>query len=213
MQPQQPYTNPYDFIVNPEKPPRKPLLSLNSSSMGIRIAVIVAVVAIVIMLLLVVLSLFSSKGGNVVNMTSVAQDQQELIRVATEATQNQSNSIAQNTTLYFADNCLLGITSAQQKLLAFLSSNGVKLSAQQLALKQNPHTDQILTAAVASSTYDSAFLGAMQGDMNTYITDIKTAYAASQSPQEKKLLQGDYRSAQLLNQQLTSAVNNVNAGT
>jgi len=181
--------------------------------MTIRIALVAVVIVLIIVIILVVGSLFSSSGSNVTNMTSVAQDQTELIRVATEATQNQSTDINQSTTRYFADNCLLAISSEQQRLLSFLSAHGAKLTTAKLALKQNSHTDTELQAAAASSTYDSAFLTAMQGDMGTYMSDIKVAYNASQNPQEKSLLATDYKDANLLTQQLTNAIGNVNAGT
>lgn len=213
MQPQQPYNNPYDFIVNPEKPSRRPLLNLNGTSMAMRIALITGLVVVIIIVMIVLGSLFSSHGSNVTNMTAVAQDQTELIRVATEATQSQSNYISQTTTLYFADNCLMSITSENQQLMSFLTSNGVKLSTATLALKQNSRTDAALQAAADSSTYDTAFLTAMQGDMNMYTSDIKVAFAASTNPQEKQLLSTEYKDAALLNQQLTAALNNVNAGT
>ena len=215
MQPQQPYTNPYDFIVNPQKPQRPSLINLNGGGMGslkLRIAVVGVGIVLLIIIISVIGSLFSG-GGNTVNMTSVAQDQSELIRVTTEATQDQSNDIQQNTTLYFAQNCELSVSSEQQRLLAFLTSHGVKLSSQQLALKQNSRTDSALSAAAASSTYDTTFLNVMQGDMNTYISDIKVAYAASSNPQEKQVLQTDYHDVELLQLQLTNAKNNVNAGT
>ncbi len=213
MQPQQPYNNPYDFIVNPEKPQRQPVLNLNGSSMAMRIGLIAGLVVVIMIVIVIASSIFSSSGGNVTNMTSVAQDQVELIRVATEASQNQSNDISQTTTLYFADNCLLSLSSENQQLLSFLNANGVKLSTAQLALKQNSRTDAALQAAAASSTYDTAFLTAMQGDMSTYVSDLKVAFNASTNPKEKQLLSTEYKDALLLNQQLTSALNNVNVGT
>lgn len=213
MQPQQPYNNPYDFIVNPEKPQRRPALNLNGSNMAMRIGLIAGLLVVIMIVIVVVSSLFSSSGSNVVNMTSVAQDQVELIRVTTEATQDQSNDISQTTTRYFADNCLLSVSSEHQQLMSFLTSHGVKLSTAQLALKQSSRTDAALQAAAASSTYDTAFLTAMQGDMGMYVSDIKVAYKASTNPQEKQLLSTEYKDAALLDQQLTSALNNVNAGT
>jgi hypothetical protein len=214
MQPQQPYNNPYDFIVNPEKPARKPMVSLSGpgSGIGMRIAIATVIFVLIIIAATVVASLFKGS-GNSTNMTSVAQDQAELIRVTTLATQDQSNDISTQTTLYFAQNCDLSVSSEQQRLLAFLSKNGLKLSTAKLALKTNGQTTSALTNAAASSTYDTVFLNAMQGDMNTYIADIKTAYNASKSPTEKQILNTDYQDATLLNQQLKSAINNVGTGT
>lgn len=215
MQPQQPYNNPYDFIVNPQKPQRAPLMSFSGSSgggMGMRIAVVGIGLVLLIIVMIVVSSLFKG-GGNTKNMTTVAQDQAEILRISTLATQDQSNNISQSTTLYFAQNSQLSVSSEQQKLLAFLSKNGVKLSPAVLALKTNSQTTQALSAAAASSTYDTTFLTAMQSDFSTYSADLKIAYAASKNPQEQQLLKADYQGAQLLTQELTSALNNVNAGT
>jgi hypothetical protein len=215
MQPQQPYSNPYDFITNPQKPSRPPLMSFSGGSgggMGMRIAVVGIGLVLLIVILIAISSLFKG-GSNVANMKLVAQDQAELVRVTTLATQDQSNDISQNTTLYFAMNTNLTVSSAQQKLLAFLSSHGAKISKATLALKTNSQTTQALSAAAASSTYDTTFLNAMQGDMSTYVADLKVAYAASKNPQEQQLLKTDYQSAQLLTQELTSAQNNVNSGT
>jgi hypothetical protein len=212
MQPQQPYTNPYDFIVNPQKP-QKPLLNLGGpNAVLMRVAVVGIGVVLLIVLAIVVSSLFKGS-GNVANMTIVAQDQAEIIRVTTLATQDQSSDISQPTTLYFAENCVLAVGSEQQKLTSFLSSNGVKLTQAQLGLKHNAQTDSALNAAAASSTYDTAFLNAMQGDVGMYVSDIKTAYAKSTNPKEKQLLATDYSDAQLLATELHNAQGQVNAGT
>ena len=176
----------------------------------------IAVFGIGIVVLIIIMATVGTllKGPtNVPNMKVVAEDQAELIRVTTLATQDQSNDISQHTTLYYAMNTNLTVSSAQQKLLAFLSAHGAKLSPATLALKTNSQTTQALAAAAASSTYDTTFLTAMQGDMSTYMADLKVAYAASKNAQEQQLLKTDYQSAQLLNQELTSAQNNVNAGT
>ena len=184
----------------------------SGNGMGMRIAVFGIGIVLLIVIFATIATLMKGP-SNVPNMKVVAQDQAELIRVTTLATQDQSNDISQNTTLYFAMNTNLTISSAQQKLLAFLSAHGAKLSNATLALKTNNQTTQALAAAAASSTYDTTFLTAMQGDMSTYMSDLKIAYAASKNTQEQQLLKTDYQSAQLLSQELTSAQNNVNAGT
>lgn len=214
MQPQQPYSNPYDFIVNPDKPSRKQLVALpGGGNPMLGRFIIVAVGVIVLIIAAVVVASLLSGSGNIPNMTIVAEDQAELVRVATLATQAQSNDVSQQTTMNFAQNSALSIASDQQQLLSFLSSHNTKLSTKTLALKDNPHTDQVLNAAAASSTYDPAFLTAMQGDYTIYVNDIKTAYAKSTNPTEKQLLQKEYKNAQLLEQQLQSAQGQVNSGT
>jgi len=212
MQPQQPYTDPYsnpynnqyDFIMSPQTPQRRPLLSLGGGSMVKRIAVVAGGVVILIILIVMVSSLFSSS-GNVPNMTIVAQDQNEVDRVATLAIQDDSSDVTQQTTMNFAQNASLSVASDQVQLLNFLTAHGTKLSTATLALKTNPATTQALSAAASSSTFDQVFLTAMQTDLETYASDLQQAYAHSQSNTEKQILNNDYNNEQLLMKQLTSA--------
>lgn len=214
MQPQQPDSNPYDFIVNPGKPQkRSPLnLSMPGGPMMQRI-VLVAGGAILLIMLVIVASSLLSGGGNVADMTIVAQDQTELERVATVATGDDEANISQQTTLNFAENSSLAIASAQQALLSFLSSNGAKLSTKTLGLKHSTQADQTLSNAAANSTFDQAFLTVMQGDLNSYAIDMKAAFAHSTNTTEKQLLEKDYQDAQLLITQVQSAEGQVGSGT
>jgi len=208
MQPQQPYNNPYDFIMSPEKPQRTPLAGLSGGGMGMRIAV-VAVGVIVLIIAFVMLSSLFSSSGNVPNMTVVAEDQNELQRVTNLALQDHSSDVTQQTTMNFAQTSSLSIATAQAQLLSFLSAHGAKVSTGKLGLKANPATDRALTAAAASSTFDQAYLTAMQTDLEAYASDIKVAFANSQNATEKQILSKDYNDEQLLMQQLTSAQSSV----
>lgn len=212
MQPQQPYTDPYsnpynnqyDFIMNPQAPQRRPVLNLNGGSMGMRIAVVAGGLVVLILIIVVVSSLFSG-GGNVPNLTTVAEDQSEAVRVANLAVQDDSSHVTQVTTMNFAQNASLSIASDRAQLTTFLSSHGSKLSPNTLALKSNPATTQALSAAASSSTFDQAFLTAMQTDLETYASDLKQAYLHSQNTTEKQILSNDYNNEQLLMKQLTGA--------
>ena len=214
MQPEQPSSNPYDFIVNPAKPQRRSSLNLGvpGGPMVKRVIFVVGGGILLIMLVVIASSLLSG-GSNVADMTIVAQDQNELERVATVATGDDENDISQQTTLNFAENSSLAIASAQQALTSFLGSNGAKLSAKTLGLRHSAQADQTLNNAASNSTFDQAFLSVMQGDLNTYATDMKTAYANSKNTAEKQLIQKDYQDAQLLITQVRNAEGQVGSGT
>ncbi|HEY1835352.1 MAG TPA: hypothetical protein VGG13_00850 [Candidatus Saccharimonadales bacterium] len=205
MQPQTPYSDPYDFITNPKKPPRARLFKLPGGSFGMRIAIVVGGGVIILIVLAIIASLFSGGSNAQQYVTAVAQDQTELARVAALAT--QSSAVSQQTTSNFAQTCSLSMTSAQQQLVSYLSSHGTELSASKLAFKQNPATDQALTNAAAASDYDQSFLGLMQTELKGYGSDLKEAYANTQNGATRQLLSNDYQGEQLLLEQLTSAQN------
>jgi hypothetical protein len=184
------------------------LLNLGGGSMAIRIAIVVIGV-VVLMILIIVASSLLSGSGNVPNLTIVAEDQNEIARVATIANNNASN-ISQATTSNFAQACALSVTSAQQQLVSFLGQHGTKLSTGTLAKKQNPSSDQALNAAITSSTFDQTFLNIMQTELSGYASDLKKAYAGAQNSTEKQLISNDYQDEQLLAQQLSSAQSALN---
>lgn len=198
----QPQSNQYDFIMNPGKPPKKGAL-VNNNSIATRIAVIVGLVVVILIFFIIVLSLLSSSGGSNTKLTTIAQQQNEIIRVATLANNSGSTQTSQ-TTNDFSQNCLLSITTAQQQLLAYLSAHGTKLGTKQLALTKNASTDAAITAAVASSNLDAVYTSIMKTELQAYENAVKDAYGGAKSTAEKQLLSNEYSGAVLLLQQLGS---------
>jgi hypothetical protein len=191
--PPSPVQTRYDFIMNPEKPKRK--LSLNllrGKSLGKRI-LIIAAGAVVLIILIVGLSSLFGGSGNTPEYIAVAQDQNELIRVANEAT---GHAAVQNTN-NLAESVQLSITSAQEQLLTYLGGNGHKVNSKELTATKDIKTDQELTAAEAASNYDVVFAQVMQSGLQGYIQDIKTVYPSA-GPKGKSMLINDYNGAKLL---------------
>lgn len=200
MQPQQPYspTPNYDFIMSPAPPPKKSLVPLpTSGSMLQRIAIVAGGFVILLIIIIVFASLLKS-GGNNAPLVSIAQQQNELIRVATLGTQQATDQSAKN----FAQSTELSLITEQQQLLSYLKTNGTKVSPKQLALTKNTQTDTQLSAAQAASTFDSTFEDVMHTQLTAYTQALKTTFAKTTGPKGRQLLSNDYSATNLLLQQL-----------
>ncbi|HVS58403.1 MAG TPA: hypothetical protein VHD60_01540 [Candidatus Saccharimonadales bacterium] len=221
MQPQQPYygppqmpasapsptpqgQDPYGFIMDPGKPPRRGLGSLlGGGAPKQRLVLLGGTIAVVLILIIIVASALSGGGGNSAPYIKVAQDQTEIARVAGLAT-HQQTGIAQ-ATQNFALTTQLSLTSDRQQLVSYLQKHGVKVSDKTLTALQNSQTDQQLSAALDTNSYDSTFLGLMKTDLGKYQTTLKTAYAASNSATTRQLLNDEYANTTLLLKQLATA--------
>src|SRR5690242_7584534 len=126
MNPQQQYTpgSGYDFIFNPPSPAGGRRLGLPG---GGRSRLMVGAVGLGVLLLLIFIaySLLGGKGFDATGPVSVAQTQQELVRVAAEAGPNTT----QLATSSLAINAQLTVQTQQTKLLAYLSKQGKKVNA------------------------------------------------------------------------------------
>jgi hypothetical protein len=200
MQPQQPYnpTPNYDFIMSPAPPPKKSLVPLpTNSSLLQRIAIAGGGLIILIIIIIVFASLLKG-GGNNSALVSIAQQQNELIRIATLGTQQATDQSAKN----FAQSTELSLTTEQQQLLTYLKTNGTKVSTKQLGLTKNAKTDTTLSAAQAASTFDSTFEQVMQSQLTSYAQSLKTTFGNTTGPKARQLLSNDYSAANLMLQQL-----------
>lgn len=190
--PSPPPTN-YDFFMSPTSSLPKKFNLPGGQSLPKRLLVIGGGLVALIIIIIVLSSLLGSS-GNTTQLIAVVQDQNELVRVATEASSQQS---AEQTTQNLAQSVQLSLTSAQQQLLTYMKSNGRKVGTAQLTATKDAKTDQELTAAEAASNFDPIFAQVMQTGLQSYAQDIKAAYAAA-GPKGKALLQTDYNGAQLL---------------
>jgi hypothetical protein len=192
----------YDFIMNPGQAPKKSRFSGfgGSASPNKRLFMLGGIVGLLFVVFFVAL-LFKG-GGSAANLTSVAQTQTEIVRVATEG----SNSAATTANQNMAINVELTLTSQLQTLQNFLKSNGSKeLSQKTLNLKKNATTDTQLTTAQQDSTYDVVFAKIMQTDLSNYLSELKTAYNADKGPKTRAMLSTDYTQAAELYEQIPSS--------
>lgn len=189
--------NPYDFILNPEKPQKKPTVPLAGAgnSMMQRIAIAGGGLVILIIVAVVGMSLLTSGSKEkTASLLSIAQYQTELVRVATDASTKATSISAQN----LAQDIQASVLSDNNELLAYMKNNGQKVDPKQLTLKRSKSTDTTLTTAKENNTYDIAFKEIIQSDLGSYMTALKKAYDANPGPKGKTLLSEQYDSAELL---------------
>src|SRR5579885_2120742 len=162
----------YDFIFNPPQAPKKRFGLPSGNSTGQRIA-IVSIGAFILLILFIILSSVLTSGSKTSTQTfiNIAEEQAEIIRVATIGTQQSRGSDSKN----LAMTVLLSMETTQQQTLALLTKNHHKLGTKQLAVKRNPQTDQALTSANLNNNFDEAFTQQMQTSLSTYRTDVKAA--------------------------------------
>ncbi len=189
----------YDFIVNPQQPPRRGP-SFGGGSLLSRILIVGGGLILLIIVFSIIKGLLSG-GGNQAAMLHVAQDQQEIKHLTTAALLVPSISA---TNKNFAITANLVMTSQKSQLLKYLAIQHQKISLKQLDLKVSPTLDTQLATAAAASTYDSTFKDVMNSQLTDYLAALKLAYQQTKGTHGRQLLQDDYKSAVLLQQQLTA---------
>jgi hypothetical protein len=195
----QPAPAPYDFIINPESPvARRSTLPGLPPANSLLLRVIYGVVGLIILLIL-----FSVIKGLIVgkpkldSFVSIAQDQQELIHLATNAAATAQQQSLSTGNQNVAATLELTITSNQAQITKYLSTNHLKVNTKTLSLKQNTTVDTELTNAQSAGTYNQAFQQVIESQLSSYSTDLKLAYSSA-GINGRALLSSDYKQAQLL---------------
>jgi len=199
----------YEFIVNPQVPKKTgpaislPLLSGINPTLS---RIIIAAGGLVLLLIVfsVLKGLLTSPPANMALLTSVAQDQQEIIHLTNSATEQQQTPVS-TTNKNFAATAQLSVLSSQASLVHYMALNGKKVNLKILSLKINPALDNRLTTAAAATTYDQTFQEIMNNQLTNYIGDLQQAYQQTRGKNGRALLNDCYNQAQLLSTQLNSS--------
>lgn len=205
-QPQpQPNGGNYDFIMNPAKPPRKPLLPTNS--IASRLLVVVGGIFVLLIIFVVVSNLLKGSNHVLPALTSVGQQQQELLQLTGADLQTGSSNQAPTLSANgknFAATVQLTVGSAQSQLTTYLLNNHYKLKKNLFSLTLSKTLDEQLSAAVSAGNFESTFDTVMQSQLKTYERVLQQAYGQVTGPKGRALLSSDYDQAQLLLTQLSS---------
>jgi hypothetical protein len=190
----------YNFITDPETPKSRGLSLPGGNSTPIRAAFVVGGLAVLLIAFIFVKGLLAGS-NNLTSFLTVAQDQQELIHLATNAAQQQGTDTA---TQNYAATAQLAIGSSQAGLIKYLATQHQKLNTKQLNLEVSTTLDTQLTAAAAATTYDQTFQQVTESQLNGYINDLKKAFQATKGPNGHVLLNSDYQQAQLMLVQISA---------
>lgn len=181
--------NPYGFIMNPEKPPKRPLFG---GSMKSRILVVVAGVVLLMILGMVASALLSAGNKAVVNsLKDVIAKQQELIRVSDMGTKNASTSKA----ISFARTVNLTIKTDQAVIIDYLGRNKGSITDFEKNSAKNSNTDTILEASKANNRYDEVLTEELTKLLTSYRASLNTAYDTAKGENTKATLSKSYETA------------------
>lgn len=193
-------TSTYEFIMSPQQPKRPGLFNFGSVSTRVRIAVVAGAVILLLILFVGIKNMLAGSNTSIPNMVNVAQDQQELIHLATDGVQHAVSDSTKN----FAVTAQASLMSEQRDMLTYLTNNHRKVSNKELVLKVSKSTDAQLATALSTSTYDTTFKDVMKSKLTGYRQALQQAYAQTEGPKGRALLNDDYKAAGLLLKQLGS---------
>lgn len=199
--------NPYDFILNPEKPKKLRKFGFGGNNLFKTIAFILGGAFILMLIATVAANLLAPKTLKKEDVIGLAQTQQELIRVSNEA----SGSAVQQATKNLAATVQYTITTQQQASLELLTTKGVKVEKKQLELKQNADTDQQLATATSTSTFDTVFTQIIENQLNSYASNLKQLYEQGGAGKaESDLFAKQHTEVQLLISQIPYTQEDIN---
>lgn len=183
--------NPYEFIVNPNKPSRK--RSFGKPTSKLQFGLIIGGAVALLIIAAVVMSSLKPKGSTP-GLIEIAERQQEITRVATAATQTATGQDAKN----FVATTYLVALSDQAQILGILKSHGIKLGTKQLATYQSTETDTLLANAATANNYDTAVVQSLSDQLQTYENLLQKTYKQTSNPTSQKMLQSCFTNADKL---------------
>lgn len=200
QQPGQLGHNPYDFILNPPKPTTPhplgglPIPKIGGSSLGLQIFILLAGAGLVMVIIAIITSALTSNNLNKADLTNLAAQQIEIIRVSALG----GGTVTQSSNQQLAINVQLTLKTDSRNLLTFLSTSGITVSSKQLTAGNNAQTTLELQNAQANSTTDDVFAQIMKSELESYANNLRKDYGEAKSKTLKSLLNADYIQAQFL---------------
>ena len=185
-------TNPYDFILNPNANQKKPAAANASGPM--RLLLGIGLIGGILLIVGLALTQFLPKGTSGESLVGLIQQQQEIIRVSTQAQQTAQSETIKG----FAYTVNLSVSTSQQQLQNYATKAGTKIDPKQLSLKQDATTDKLLENAKATSTYDSAVKKVLSTLLQDYLDQLKETYKQTSNANLKKILDANFSAGKTL---------------
>ncbi|HVW22868.1 MAG TPA: hypothetical protein VHB51_00015 [Candidatus Saccharimonadales bacterium] len=206
---QQPYIpppngqNPYDFIMNPQKPKHGGGLPSfgGAGSSPLKRGILIGGLIVVVLIVLVIVKAIIGGGDNLgLEFTPVLQQQQELIHLTSGST---NTNLAQLSTdnANAAATVYAVISSEQAEIQKYLATNKAKINSTAISATSSATTDQQLSSAAQSGTYNSAFVTVLKTELANYQASLQAAYLKVKGTHGRALLSKDFDQSKLLLQQ------------
>ncbi|MFZ2166710.1 MAG: hypothetical protein WAV45_14695 [Propionibacteriaceae bacterium] len=183
--------DPYEFIRNADHTAPKKVLG---GTLVSRILLILAGLVFLAIVAAIVMSLLAPKDGAKTMATNLAQQQEEIIRIADQGTQLGAMQDIRNTAITISTS----VANDQVGTKRYLSVNHIKIDPKLLTAKHDPKTDQLLNDAKASSTFDSVWQQTMSQQLTTYQGDVQRLYSQTNNKTFKAVLKKAFDSNKLL---------------
>lgn len=196
MQPDQaPQPNQYDFIMNTgQQAPKSRLpVSLKGGSGKRKIFLVLGLSLFIMLGVLLASSLFGGDKTSSQKLLEIAQEQQEIVRVAGLSAKNARTADAIN----YAANTTVTVSSSQRQIVAQIGKSA-KTDAKTLALKVDSKTDQALNSAAQNNQFDSVFIATLTQKLTAYQKNLRAAYEATSDKKAKASLLNAYNSTGIL---------------
>ncbi len=183
--------NPYSFLFDDQKKPKGKLFPSGNSTKQ-RVIIVLAIIVGLLIVGTIVMSVVSkSSEANQAELIKVAQQQTELIRIATVGTSKASDSTTKN----LAFTTLLSLESSNNNLLAVYKKNGLKISKGELAGSKNSDTDKLLANAEQDNSFNAVFTKELTAELSTYKTTVKSAFDGAKGDNTRTILSSSFKQA------------------
>lgn len=156
----------FDFIMNPNKPPRRGWLPTSSGARNIIFGAIATVV--VLALLAMIWAIVSGSDKSIEGLVKVAQQQTEIVRLAEDGNRKAQTEPAKS----LAALTNTTITSDKNALTSYLAQNKRKLKPKELAMLADKQADSKLAAAASNGRYEDALIEIILSKIAEYIKTI-----------------------------------------
>lgn len=136
----------------------------------------------------------SSSKNSRLELTAIAKQQTELIRVANIGVSKARDPNVKNLALTTS----VSLESSYNELLAAYKKNGIKFSKDDLAGSKNAATDTLLTNADQANNFDAVFSQELKTQLSAYKAALKKAYDSAKGNSTRTALAEAFSQASIL---------------
>jgi hypothetical protein len=168
--------------MSPGEPQKRSLLP---SGGPMKLLLILGGAVVLVIVIIVLANLLSGSNPAAKSFLAVAQQQQEIARVAGL---QEPDTLTGQSAKNLAITTKLSMQSDSAALTTYMQKNGMKASSKQLADTTNSATDTKLRNAENTNTLDTTLVSELQTELKAYQTALKQAYAQTSGPNGRALL-------------------------
>lgn len=190
----------YDFIMNPQKPPKSPLFFVPASTT--KRIMLAAGGLIALLMIMVVGSSFLNSANNAQNdkLLELAKTQTEIVRVSELA----SEKISDKNLLYQSVTVKASINSSKNEVVTALSKRGKKVKDKDLNSGENADNDEILSEGEQNGRYDNTYRQLLEQQLADYKKQLESVYDSGNSSEKDIMVSANNQIPLLLNEQSAS---------